>query len=287
MECTINKKETTTYIEKDNVGFLQYKKLNEFPWLMNAFSTRKGGVSKGHYAEMNLSFTVGDDPETVKENFRIFGDTIGVKREQMVYAAQTHTNNVMRVDSSYKGMGVLRDRNFDNIDGLVTDDPGVCLVGSYADCVPLYFVDPVRHCIGLSHSGWRGTVTKIGRNTIELMYKEFGTDPADLICCIGPCIGKECYEVSADVAEEFKKAYTSAQCDRIYMPVVGKEGKYLLDLPMANYLLFEECGVRPENIILPDLCTSCNKELLHSHRASGGKRGGMCAFLMIRESKLV
>ena len=280
----INKNRTTTYIEKDNVGFLQYKKLNEYPWLMNAFSTRKGGVSKGQYAEMNLSFTVGDDPETVKENFRIFGDAIGIKREQMVYAAQTHTNNVMRVDPSCKGMGVLHDRNFDNIDGLVTDDPGVCLVGSYADCVPLYFVDPVRHCIGLSHSGWRGTVTKIGRNTIELMQKEFGTDPDDLICCIGPCIGKECYEVSADVAEEFKKAYTSAQCDRIYMPVEGKEGKYLLDLPMANCLLFEECGVRQENIILPDLCTSCNKELLHSHRASGGKRGGMCAFLMIRES---
>ena len=280
----INKNRTTTYIEKDNVGFLQYKKLNEYPWLMNAFSTRKGGVSKGQYAEMNLSFTVGDDPETVKENFRIFGDAIGIKREQMVYAAQTHTNNVMRVDPSCKGMGVLHDRNFDNIDGLVTDDPGVCLVGSYADCVPLYFVDPVRRCIGLSHSGWRGTVTKIGRNTIELMRKEFGTDPDNLICCIGPCIGKECYEVSADVVEEFKKAYTSAQCDRIYMPVEGKEGKYLLDLPMANYLLFEECGVRQENIILPDLCTSCNKELLHSHRASGGKRGGMCAFLMIRES---
>ncbi len=280
----INKNRTTTYIEKDNVGLLQYKKLNEYPWLMNAFSTRKGGVSKGQYAEMNLSFTVGDDPETVKENFRIFGDAIGIKREQMVYAAQTHTNNVMRVDPSFKGMGVLRDRNFDNIDGLVTDAPGVCLVGSYADCVPLYIVDPVRHCIGLSHSGWRGTVTKIGRNTIELMRKEFGTDPDDLICCIGPCIGKECYEVSADVAEEFKKAYTSAQCDRIYMPVEGREGKYLLDLPMANCLLFEECGVRPENIILPDLCTSCNKELLHSHRASGGKRGGMCAFLMIRES---
>ena len=280
----INKNRTTTYIEKDNVGFLQYKKLNEYPWLMNAFSTRKGGVSKGQYAEMNLSFTVGDDPETVKENFRIFGDAIGIKREQMVYAAQTHTNNVMRVDPSCKGMGVLHDRNFDNIDGLVTDDPRVCLVGSYADCVPLYFVDPVRRCIGLSHSGWRGTVTKIGRNTIELMRKEFGTDPDNLICCIGPCIGKECYEVSADVVEEFKKAYTSAQCDRIYMPVEGKEGKYLLDLPMANYLLFEECGVRQENIILPDLCTSCNKELLHSHRASGGKRGGMCAFLMIRES---
>ena len=284
MGCMINKNRTTTYIEKDNVGFLQYKKLNEYPWLMNAFSTRKGGVSKGQYAEMNLSFTVGDDPETVKENFRIFGDAIGIKREQMVYAAQTHTNNVIKIDSANKGMGVICDRNFDNTDGLITDDPGVCLVGSYADCVPLYFVDPVRRCIGLSHSGWRGTVTKIGRNTIELMRKEFGTDPDNLICCIGPCIGKECYEVSADVVEEFKKAYTSAQCDRIYMPVDGKEGKYLLDLPMANYLLFEECGVRQENIILPDLCTSCNKELLHSHRASGGKRGGMCAFLMIRES---
>lgn len=275
-------KDTTVLKESGNVSYLEYLKLNEYPWLMNAFSTRKGGVSKGQYAEMNLSFTVGDDPETVRENYRIFGEAIGVRREQMIYAAQTHTNNVMRVDSSRKGMGVVFDRDYDDIDGLVTNEPGVCLVGSYADCVPLYFVDPVKRCIGLSHSGWRGTVSKIGRNTIELMQKEFGTDPSDLVCCIGPCICGDCYEVSSDVIEEFGKNYRSDQMEKICRPVPGKNEKYMLDLAMANCLQFEDCGVKSENIVMPDLCTACNKDLLHSHRATGGKRGGNCAFLMIK-----
>ena len=275
--------ETTVYKKNGNVGFLEYKTLNEYPWLMNAFSTRQGGISTGQYAEMNLSFTVGDDPENVRENYRIFGEVIGVGREEMVFAAQTHTNNVLRVDGSHKGMGILRDRDFDDIDGLVTNEPGLCLVGSFADCVPLYFVDPVNKCIGLSHSGWKGTVSKIGKKTIELMNREFGSNASDLICCIGPCISSECYEVSSDVAEEFRKAFSLDQFDEICKPVEGKEDKYLLDLPMANLHIFKDCGVNRENIVLPDLCTSCNKDILHSHRASGGKRGGMCAFLMIKE----
>ena len=274
--------ETTVYRKEGKVGFIEYRKLNGLPWLMNAFSTREGGISTGQYADMNLSFTVGDDPEVVKENFRLFGEAVGVDRGQMVYAAQTHTNNVMRVDAGHKGMGIIRDRNYENIDGLVTCEPGLCLVGSYADCVPLYFVDPVKRCIGLSHSGWKGTVSRIGKCTIDLMKKEFGSDPSDMICCIGPCIGGECYEVSEDVAEEFRKAFDSKKFVRFCKAREEKPGKFLLDLPLANYLMMEECGLKPENIILPDLCTACNSKLLHSHRASGGKRGGMCAFLMIR-----
>ena len=274
--------ETTIYRKKDNIGFIEYKALNDIPWLVNAFSTRQGGISTGQYSDMNLSFTVGDDPETVKENFSIFGNAIGIKCEDMVLAAQTHTRNVLRVDGSRKGMGIIKDRDFQDIDGLITDEPGLCLVGSFADCVPLYFVDPVRKCIGLSHSGWKGTVSKIGKNTIEALEREFGTEPEDLLCVIGPCISGECYEVSADVAGEFEKSFTPDQYEKICKPVPGKDGKYLLDLPMANYTVFTECGVKPERVVFPDLCTACNKDFLHSHRASGGKRGGMCAFLMIK-----
>ena len=113
--------ETTVYKKAGKTGYLQYKKLNEFPWLLNAFSTREGGISTGQYAEMNLSFTVGDDPGNVKENFRIFGEAIGVSRENMVLAAQTHTVHVMRATSHHSGMGIVRDRDYDDIDGLVTN----------------------------------------------------------------------------------------------------------------------------------------------------------------------
>ncbi|MCR5109142.1 MAG: peptidoglycan editing factor PgeF [Lachnospiraceae bacterium] len=272
---------TTEYKKIGNVGVIEYLRLNEFPWLINAFSTREGGVSQGQFSCMNLSKTVGDDPENVEENFRIFGKAIGVDPENMVYSDQTHTDHVMRVGAEHKGMGIIRDRNFHDIDGLITNEPGICLVTSFADCVPLYFLDPVHRAIGLTHSGWRGTVAKIGAKTIDLMGEEYGSDPSDMICCIGPCIGKECYEVSEDVVKEFSKAFNSSQCERIYFPRKEYEGKYLLDLPQANYEIFVECGLSPENIFLPDLCTACNHDTLHSHRASGGKRGGMCAFLMI------
>ncbi len=279
-----NMPETTAYHKDGEVGFLTYRSLDGFPWLVNAFSTREGGVSEGCFASMNLSRTVGDDPEKINENFRIFGRAIGIDPRDMVYADQTHTDHVMRVGAEEKGMGTTRKRAYHDVDGLVTNEPGVCLVTSFADCVPLYFADPVCHAIGLTHSGWRGTVAKIGAKTIRMMEEEFGTDPSDLVCCIGPCIEKACYEVSGDVASEFARAYRKEQYQRICRQREGAPEKYLLDLPQANFEQFVDCGVLPQNISLPDLCTSCNHDFLHSHRASGGRRGGMCAFLCIKDT---
>ena len=274
--------ETTVYKRVGQVGLLEYKGLNRFDWLVNAFSTREGGVSEGQYATMNFSVSMGDDPAKVARNFELFGEAIGVRPEDMVYADQKHTDHVMVAGAAHKGMGVTRERDFSGVDGLVTDEPGVCLVTSFADCVPLYFADPVHRAIGLTHSGWRGTVAKIGTRTIELMHEKYGTNPSDLVCCIGPCIGRECYEVSEDVAKEFEAAYKPQEYGMICAPREGTDSKYLLDLPLANYEQFVDCGVAPGNIYMPDLCTACNSDLLHSHRATGGKRGGMCAFLMIR-----
>ncbi len=274
--------ETTVYKKIGEVGVIEYRSLNGIPWLVNAFSTREGGISTGQYATMNFSKTVGDSPENVRRNFGIFGKAIGVSTEDMVFAHQTHTDKVLKVGAEHKGMGVTKDRSFHDVDGLVTNEPGLCLVASFADCVPLYFVDPVNRAIGLSHSGWRGTVAKIGTRTVELMQREYGSKPSDMLCCIGPCIGKECYEVSRDVAEAFSKAYGSEKCECFCKERPEKEGKFLLDLPQANFEQFVEIGLRPENISLPDLCTSCNSDILFSHRATGGKRGGMCAFLMIK-----
>lgn len=274
--------ETTVYKKIGEVGVIEYRSLNGIPWLVNAFSTREGGISTGQYATMNFSKAVGDSPENVRRNFELFGRAIGVSTENMVFAHQTHTDKVLKVGAEHKGMGVTKDRDFHDVDGLVTNEPGLCLVASFADCVPLYFVDPVNRAIGLSHSGWRGTVAKIGTKTIELMQREYGSRPSDMLCCIGPCIGKECYEVSSDVAESFYKAYGSERCECFCEERPEKEGKFLLDLPQANFEQLVEIGVKPENISLPDLCTSCNSDILFSHRATGGKRGGMCAFLMIK-----
>ncbi len=285
MEIKIRKRpgaESTEIHEKDGVAWITYKALDAIPWLGNAFSTRAGGVSTGIYAEMNLAHTVGDEPERVLENHRIIGKAIGVRPEDMVLAWQTHTVNVMSVDDTCRGMGIVRDRPYRDVDGIMTDTPGLCLLTSYADCVPLYFVDPAHRAIALSHSGWRGTVGNIARNTIEAMKKNYGSDPAQLIVCIGPSICAGCYEVGEDVAEMFRSPYTEEELARILRPEPGREGKYLLDLTEANVRNFINSGVAKTNIHRPDLCTCCNSSWLHSHRGSGGKRGGMCAFLYIK-----
>ena len=274
--------ETTRIITEKNVPRISYLSLEQYPWLINAFSTREGGVSCGMYSSMNLTFTRGDDPEKVSENYRLFGESIGVNREQMVFSDQQHTTNVMEVNSAHGGMGIIRERNFSDIDGIMTNEPGVCLVTSYADCVPLYFVDPVNRAIALSHSGWRGTIGNICQKTVDEMNRLYGSKPEDIIACIGPSICADCYEVGSDVADVFIETYGD-DADTVVLPHNENiPGKYQLDLTRANVINMEKAGILPEHISVPDLCTCCNKDVLHSHRGSRGQRGGLCAFLMIR-----
>ncbi|MBP5553939.1 MAG: peptidoglycan editing factor PgeF [Lachnospiraceae bacterium] len=274
--------ETTRVVTENNIPRISYLSLEQYPWLINAFSTREGGVSTGMYESMNLTFTRGDDPDKVRENFRLFGESIGVDITQMVYSDQQHTTNVMEVTSEHLGMGILRDRNFSDIDGIMTNEPGVCLVTSYADCVPLYFVDPVNRAIAASHSGWRGTVGNICQKTVDEMNRLYGSKPADIIACIGPSICADCYEVGSDVAGAFIENYGD-DAKTVVLPHKEKNpGKYQLDLTRANVINMERAGILPEHISVPDLCTCCNKDVLHSHRGSCGQRGGLCAFLMIR-----
>ena len=277
-----NATQTTQILEDAGVPRISYLSLEKYPWLVNAFSTRMGGISTGIYESMNLTFTTGDDPGNVKENFRIFGDSLGISREQMVFADQKHTVNVMQVSSANGGEGIIRERSFSAMDGIMTDEPGVCLVTSYADCVPLYFVDPVHRAIALSHSGWRGTIGNICKNTVEMMHEKYGSDPSEMIACIGPSICADCYEVGNDVADVFIDAYEPDS--GVVLPHNGNvPGKFQLDLTKANFINMKKAGIPDGNISVPDLCTCCNSKYLHSHRGSNGKRGGLCAFLMIRE----
>ena len=274
--------ETTRIIDNGGIPYISYLSLEKFPWLINAFSTRIGGVSTGIYASMNLAFTVGDERENVLENYRLFGDSIGISRDKMVFSDQQHTTNVMEVTKAHLGEGILKPRSFKDIDGIMTNVPGVCLVTSYADCVPLYFIDPVHKAIALSHSGWRGTIGNICQNTVNEMNRLYGSDPSGMIACIGPSICADCYEVGSDVADVFTESY--GPDSGVVLPHNGGvPGKYQLDLTRANFLNMQKAGIPAENISVPDLCTCCNGEFLHSHRASHGKRGGLCAFMMIKE----
>lgn len=264
----------------DTVPFLEYPMLRKTGLVYHGFSTRLGGVSEGCYASMNLSFDRGDDPEAVRENFRRIGNAIGVNVEDMVMSKQTHTTNVRVVTEEDRGKGVVKERDYTDVDGLVTDVRGICLVTSYADCVPLYFVDPVRNAIGLSHSGWRGTVGKIGKKTVELMAERFGSDPSDILACVGPSVCVDCYEVSEDVVEKVREAFAPALWNRLFYK--KDNGKYQLDLWKTNEAIFLEAGILPEHIAVTNVCTHCNSRILYSHRTQGDKRGNLCAFLALK-----
>ena len=272
----------TTRFHNGRTPFITFKPFDELDFVRHGFSTRLGGVSEGEYESMNLTFTRSDEPKRVSENFRLMGNALGIDVKDMVYSQQTHTTNVLVVDSSYKGMGITRERSFADIDGLITAKPGVCLVTSYADCVPLFFADPVKKVIALSHSGWRGTVGNIGGATVHKMADEFGCNPSDIHAFIGPSICRNCYEVSEDVAEQFAKRYGDDAFDGIIYPVEPFAGKFRLDLWEANRRNLTSAGLLENKIGITDMCTCCNPDILFSHRFTKGRRGGMCGFLQIK-----
>ena len=267
--------------QKGELEYLVFPKLEETGVVEHLFTTRTGGVSNGIYSTMNLSFSRGDDLECVRENYRRIGEVLGTDPEHMVASKQTHTTNIHLVTKADAGNGITRPSVYDDIDGLATDIPGIALVTFYADCVPLYFVDPKRRVVGLSHSGWRGTVQKIGNVTIRKMTEEYGCDPGDILAAVGPSICQECYEVSEDVIERVKNAFDRKYWDGLFYRKA--DGKYQLNLWEANRIVFLESGIQPEHISLPNLCTCCNPELLFSHRASHGKRGNLGAFLGLKK----
>lgn len=262
------------------VLLLKYPLLEETGIVKHCFTTRAGGVSKGIFSSMNLSFTRGDEKAAVETNFKRLSEVLEADYEKFVFTDQTHTTNVRKVTAEDAGKGLTRERDYQDIDGLITNEPGLVLSTFYADCVPLYFVDPVQHAIGMSHSGWRGTVGRMGAVTIAAMQREYGSRPENILCAIGPSICQDCYEVSEDVAEAFRKEFPG-QADAILK--AGKAaGKYQLDLWKANEIVLLEAGIKKEHLAVTDICTCCNPDILFSHRASKGRRGNLGGFLCLK-----
>lgn len=280
---------------REQVEYLTFPALEEVDGLAHLFTTRLGGVSQGDCSTLNFSFTRGDNPAHVLENYRRIGEVLGAEKEDFVATDQTHTTNIRVVTRSDAGKGVVKERDYKDVDGLITGEKGLVLSCFTADCVPIYLVDPVKEVIGVAHSGWRGTVAGMGERMVERMKEAFGCNPLDLIVAIGPSICQDCYEISEEVAVQFKQGYWSTESvkehcreafekgvhptGRLLVPGIG-EGKYQLDLWLANLVVLRTAGIPMESISVTDICTNCNPEYLFSHRASGGKRGNLGAFIM-------
>lgn len=264
---------------KDKLQYIQFPKLCATGAVNHLFSTRHGGVSEGEFSSMNLSFNRGDKRENVIENYKILCNAENIDFNKLTLSHQTHTNNVVIVGNEDIGRGISKE-SFSDVDGLITNIPGVALVTQYADCTPLLFCDPIKKVCATSHAGWRGTVQQIGKVTIEKMVSEFGCNPKDIVVGIGPSIKQCCYEVDDPVYNAFSELkYINP--DDIFIKKAN--GKYMLDLVKANFLILVNAGVNPENIDCSDVCTNCYHEDLHSHRATAGKRGNLAAIISLKE----
>ena len=263
----------------DGVSFLTFDTLSDIPFIRHAFSTKLGEGSLTKHP-MDMSFD-HDDYDAVTHNYKLLCSAAGLDYTSLVASSQDHHTFVRVCTSAQKGIGIYRKKDIMSVDALVTIEPGVTLCTYYADCTPIFFVDTVTHAIGLAHAGWRGTVGRIAQKVIDTMKESFGTDPADVVCAIGPNISVCCYEVDKPCADEFYAL--GLDSDRFVFPKEG--GKYMVDMLECNRQILVESGVKPENITFSDICTQHNSNLLWSHRATKGDRGLMCAMLRINPEK--
>lgn len=267
--------------------FITFPNLCKLDNVAHLFTTKLGGVSEGMFATMNLSFSRGDDPEKVMQNYALVAKALSEQSgrrftvDDIVTSDQTHTTNVRVVTRKDCGCGLTKERTYQDVDGLITNEKGVVLSTFYADCVPLYFVDPVCGAIGLSHSGWRGTAGRMGEVTVRKMVEHYGCKPEHMYAVVGPCICQDCYEVSEDVALAFGETFHQDAQVLSRIMYQTKPEKYQLDLKEANRQILLDAGLPAGHIDVSGHCTCCESDYLFSHRATNGKRGNLGAFLAL------
>jgi len=239
-----------------------------------AFTTRLGGVSEGGLSSLNLGLNRGDDPARVRENYLRMLRAMELSEENLVLTRQVHGVRVACASERDRGLGYARPRE-DEADGLITDRPGLVLVGMFADCVPILLYDPVRRAVGVLHAGWRGTAQRIAARGVAEMVRAFGCRSADLLAAVGPSIGSCCFETHADVPQALG-AEAAAH-------ITPAGDKFLVDLRGCNAAQLEDAGLPRENISVSGRCTCCDAASYFSHRRDGAARGSLAAVIALEE----
>ncbi|WII39354.1 peptidoglycan editing factor PgeF [Paenibacillus thiaminolyticus] len=251
------------------------------PGLAAGFTTRLGGVSQGCFDSLNCALHVRDAEEDVIANRRRVAEVAGIPFENWVCGEQVHGNRVHAVTEEDRGRGWFgRASAIQDADALVTDAEGVMLASFYADCVPLIFLDPVKRVVAVAHAGWKGTVTRIGPETVHIMQKRYHSSIEDIRAAIGPSIGPCCYEVDNRVLEQVR-AVQDEEEGEAERPVIrsSRPGHAWLDLRELNRQLLKQAGILPTNIECTNLCTGCDTGMFFSHRKEGGATGRMMSFI--------
>lgn len=266
----------------NGVIFYTFEHFDKTGLVKHCFTTKKGGVSDGVYESMSLGVRDGDDMENVIENYRRLCGAVGFDVDKIVLSDQVHKTELRCVDERDFGKGLFKDSDIRGIDGLLTDKAGAVLTTFYADCVPLFFLDPVKKVVALSHAGWRGTLMEIGAKTVEKMGSDYGSSPKNILAGIGPSIGKCCFEVGAEVADEFASGLDFSK--QFIYKSEKVAGKFYIDLWAINRRTLTNAGLPDENIETAGICTKCNHDIFYSHRQVGKNRGSMAAMMSLCRS---
>ncbi|MGC2236836.1 MAG: peptidoglycan editing factor PgeF [Pyrinomonadaceae bacterium] len=241
--------------EKDGVKVLVCHPLEEKGFI-NGFSTRLGGVSDFPKDALNLAGYDEDSAENIAENRRRFLNVFGGDFE-LASCWQIHSADVRVV----KDLADAKDGNY-KMDALVSDAEGVLLGVKTADCVPVLLGDMKTKAFAAVHAGWRGTVQSIVLKAIQKMRENYGTNPEDLICAIGPAATCKNYEIGRDVIDAFSENFPDSE--HLFTPT--KENHALVDLHKANEEQLLSIRVLPENIYAAPLCTMERTDLFFSYR---------------------
>lgn len=265
--------------EKNGLIYYTVPSFEDTGIVTHAFSGRKGGVSTGSFDSLNMSILTADHLDSVLENRKRLCGVIGINPESLIGAKQIHRDNIYLVKKADQGAGAkIPDTAIADTDAMMTNEHGLPLILLFADCVPVFFMDPVKKVVALAHAGWKGTVVKIAAKTVEAMQKSFGSNPADILAAIGPSIGPCHYQVDKPVIDEFKKAFPDYWQE--LLTSFDNEGYAQLNLWQANVKQLCEVGIKNENITVANLCTYCCDDLFFSHRR--GMAGRQAAIIMMK-----
>jgi hypothetical protein len=250
----------------ENLPILEFSTFPNNGTLHHAVFTRIGGISRPPFESLNMSLSVPDDQNDVLANRAIGYGRYQRTNDTLVHAYLAHGANVARVSSADYG------KYIGPIDGLITNEPGCGLTMNYADCAPIFLYDPTNNAIGLGHAGWQGAVKDLPGAMVRAMVRAFGSDPAELLAAVGPCIGSCCYEVDEPVISLVREQFNEPETLLLAPPEDKVDnGRPYFNLPQANRRNLVEAGV--QNVELSGFCTACRTDLFFSHRAEGGKTG--------------
>lgn len=251
-------------------ALLQAPSLAAVPGVVHGFTTRRGGVSTGPFATLNLGVSGGDSPEAVAANWRLVTEQLDATQRRLVTVAQVHGARVVRVDRDTTGRL--------EADALWSEDARVIAAILVADCVPILLAERSGRAVAAVHAGWRGTRQHVGAATVAVLAAA-GYPPATLRAAIGPAIGPERFEIGEDVAHELRTAYPDAGDAIVQRPDATGRRRWWAHLWALNRADLVGAGVPETAIDVLPYCTVTHAQSFFSYRRDGARSGRQAAVI--------